>query len=106
MDREETRTTERGDRISAELLREYLTWALGHDAVRDQADELVFDHLVGGRFHPAYRAASLEVLVTSTIEAATTEDWQAVFDALVSEAREVFSELKPPRPVDQLGSPD
>jgi len=32
MNGEEIRTTETGDRISVELLREYLTWTLGHDA--------------------------------------------------------------------------
>lgn len=94
MNGEEIRTTEPGDRISAELLREYQNSTLGHDAVRDLADELVFDHVVGGGFYPAYGAALLKVLVTSTIEAATTDDWKAVFDTLVSEAREAMPELE------------
>lgn len=84
----EMRETDGGDRISVELLREYLTWTLNHDAVSEKANDLIFDHVVGGHLHPAVAAASLRELVMETVAAAADEDWRMVFDTLVSESRE------------------
>jgi hypothetical protein len=89
----EMRTTDGGDRISVELLRIYLTWVLSHDVVSDKVHDLVFDHVVGGHLHPTVAATSLRQIVSETIDAATDQDWQVVFDALVSDAREAAPEL-------------
>ncbi len=98
------RTTDGGDRISVEMLRAYLIWTLSHDAVRDQADELIFDHAVHGHLHPTAAAVALRELVDEMILTATDEDWQAVFEALAAEARETIPELKqPPSPGSSRG---
>lgn len=87
------RTTDGGDQTSVELLRSYLAWVLNHDVVSDKVRDLVFDHVVGGHLHPAVAASSLRELVKETIDAATNEDWLAVFDTLVSDARQAAPEL-------------
>jgi hypothetical protein len=89
----EMRETDGGDRISVKVLREYLIWVIHHDAVYDNANDLIFDHVAGGYLHPAVAVVALRELVSETIEAATVEDWHAVFDALVSDARESVPEL-------------
>lgn len=83
------RIGDRGGRFDAELVRAFILTALDHDAARDAVDELVFDHVVAGRFHPSTVAASLRPIVEEIVGAATSGDWQVIADRLIAEAREL-----------------
>lgn len=87
------RVTERGNRIDVAMLRGFLKRALEDDAVADAVNELLFEHVVAGRFHPSVIAENLPSYIQEILGAATPEDWQAVADQLISEAREVDGEV-------------
>lgn len=87
------RRTEQGDSIDIEQLRRFLKRALADDAVADKVDELLFAHVVEGRYHPSVVAETLPGLLGEVISAARPEDWQAITDELIAEAREVDGEV-------------
>jgi hypothetical protein len=89
----EERVTEYGNRIDATLLRAFLKRAFEDDAIADPVNELLFEHIVAGRYHPSVVAESLPSYITELLHAATREDWQAVADKLIAEAREVNGEV-------------
>jgi hypothetical protein len=72
-----------------ELVRDFIVAALDHDAARDAVDELLFDHVVAGHLHSSVVAASLRPIVEEIIGAATPDDWQAITDELIADAREL-----------------
>jgi hypothetical protein len=74
------------------MLRGFLKRALEDDAVADPVNELLFEHVVAGRYHPSVVAESLPSYITEILGAATREDWQAVADELIAEAREANGE--------------
>jgi hypothetical protein len=63
--------------ISGEV-RDLLVRALGHDAVEDAVTELLFEHVVGGRYESAEVAGLLRLRIQDALHAATGEDWQAI----------------------------
>lgn len=84
------RTTDRGP-IGVGLLREFIAWLVIHDAVADEVCELLYTHLdAGSDADPAVAAVALCELVSGTLAAATPEDWQAISDQLVANARVVL----------------
>ncbi len=85
----EERVTEQGNRIDVAVLCAFLKRTLGDDALADPVNELLFEHVVAGRYHPSVIAESLPSFITEILGAATREDWQAVADELIAEAREV-----------------
>jgi hypothetical protein len=87
------RETEQGGKIEVALLRAFLKRTLEDDAVADRVNDLLFEHVVGGRFHPSVVAESLPGYIAELIHAAKPEDWQAVADQLIAEAREVDGEV-------------
>lgn len=89
----EERVTEQGNRIDITVLRSFLKRALEDDAVADPVNELLFEHVVAGRYHPSVVAESLPSYINEILGAATREDWQAVADELIAEAREVDGEV-------------
>jgi len=88
----EERSTEHGNRIAVVLLRGFLKHALKDDAVADPVNELIFEHVVAGRHHPSVLAESLPAYIAEILGAARREDWQAVADELIAEAREIDGE--------------
>lgn len=89
----EERATEQGNRIDVTVLRAFLKRTLGDDALADPVNELLFEHVVAGRYHPSVIAESLPSYIAEILGAATREDWQAVADELIAEAREVNGEV-------------
>lgn len=85
--------TERGNRIDVAVLRGFLKRALEDDAVADAVNELLFDHVVAGHYHPSVLAERLPSYIDEILGAATHEDWQVVADELIAEAREVNGEV-------------
>jgi hypothetical protein len=85
--------TERGNTIEVALLRSFLKRALEDGAVADLVNELLFEHVVAGRYHPSVVAESLPSYIEKILGAARREDWQAVADELIAEAREVDGEV-------------
>ncbi|HXV05725.1 MAG TPA: hypothetical protein VFP23_07495 [Solirubrobacterales bacterium] len=89
----EMRTTEQGNAIDVALLRGFLKRALEDDAVADAVNELLFEHVVAGHFHPSVVAESLSAHIAEILNTATFEDWQAVADELIAEARALDGEV-------------
>lgn len=83
------RQAERGNTIDVALIRGFLKRALEDDAVADPVNDLLFEHVVAGRFHPSVVAETLPTYINEILEAATQKDWQAVADELIAEAREM-----------------
>ncbi len=86
------RVTEQGNTISVDLLRGFLKRTLADDAITDSVNDLLFEHVVARRYHPSVIAESLPAYINELVECATREDWQAVADELIAEAREVNGE--------------
>lgn len=88
-----TPTTERrtasGEQIDPALLRGFLRRALADDALAEQVNDLLFEHVVERRHHPSVVAEELSRQIGEVLIAARREDWQAVADDLIAEAREV-----------------
>lgn len=89
----EDRVTEQGNRIDVAALRGFLKRALEDDAVADAVNELLFEHVVAGRYHLSVVAESLPTYINEILNTASVEDWQAVADELIAEAREVDGEV-------------
>ncbi len=75
------------------LLRGFLKRALEDDAVADPVNDLLFEHVVAGRFHPSVVAETFPAYIDEILNAATREDWQAVADELIGEARKIDGEV-------------
>lgn len=93
MTAEEQRTTEQGNRIGVEMIRDFLAAALHHDAVQDNLNDLLFAHVVEGRYHSSVVVATLRPMIEEVLEAASGEDWRAVAERLIAEAREVDGQV-------------
>lgn len=88
------RRSEQGNGIDVALIRGFLKRALEDDAVADPVNDLLFEHVVVGRFHPSVVAETLPDYINEILETATREDWQAVADELIVEAREIDGEAR------------
>ncbi len=88
----DVRRTEQDHLIDAETLRGFARAALNLDAVDDQVRDLLFEHVVKGRFHPSVVAESLRPIIDELLDTMTRADWQAVGDDLISEARASLGE--------------
>ena len=89
----EQRVTEQGSTIEAALLRGFLKRVLADDLLADEVNDLLFEHVVEGRFHPSVIAGTLPGFLSEILGAAKREDWQAVADELIAEARETDGEV-------------
>jgi hypothetical protein len=82
----EKRTSEQGDVFDATLLREFLLAALEHDAVTDRVHDLIYEHVVEQKYHPAFVASSLEPILTEVLASVTFADWEWVADTFIQQA--------------------
>lgn len=89
----EERVTEQGNRIDVTVLRSFLKRALEDDALADPVNELLFEYVVVGHLHRSVVAETLPSYINEILNTATREDWRAVTDELISEAREVDGEV-------------
>jgi hypothetical protein len=94
-----SRISEQENEIPIATIRDFLKRLLADDAVADQVNELLFDHVVLGKCHPSVVAASLVGPIEEMLQVATAEDWEAVADDLIGEARELGGEDIPSRRV-------
>jgi hypothetical protein len=88
----ETRTSEQGNVFDASLVREFLLTALSRDPVSEAVDEMLFEHVVEGRFHTSVISASLKPLIEEVLAVASSEDWRYITDDLVRDAREALGD--------------
>lgn len=49
---------------------------------------MLYDHVVGGRYHPSVVAESPRPLIDEVLDTATAQDWQRIADDLIAEARQ------------------
>jgi hypothetical protein len=77
-----------------EAIRAFLGRALADDALDDEVKQLLFDHVVEERLDRPALTEGLAREFGRLIDAARPEDWQAVSDDLVAEAREVVAALQ------------
>lgn len=90
-DHTEVRRPEGHRVIDAALLRQCILTALEQDALRDLIiDELLFPHIVEGRYHPTVIAGSLRRMLSDLIDAMTDADWQIIINDLIRDARTVI----------------
>jgi hypothetical protein len=89
----ELKITEQGSKVEVATIRGFLKRTLGDDAVADIVNDLLFEHVVAGRFHPSVVAESLPGYINEILNTASREDWQAVADELIAEARELNGEV-------------
>lgn len=87
---DDVRHTEQGNTIDTALLRAFLRSALNHDAVSDGVNELLYEHLIERRYHPSLIASSLPRFINELVDAATDEDWRAIRDDLIADARDAL----------------
>jgi hypothetical protein len=86
----EKRTSEQGTVFDRSSVRGFLLMALGHDAVIDRVNDLLFEHVMEGKYHPSVVAASLEPIIDEVLGVATFEDWDWVARALAADACEAL----------------
>jgi hypothetical protein len=67
--------------VDSDQTREPLLRALNHDAVADAVTELLFEHVVGGRYERSDVAGLLRLRIQDPFHAATGEDWEALAEA-------------------------
>jgi hypothetical protein len=92
----EKRTSEQGNVFDVDLVRNFLLTTLGHDAVIDEVDELIGDHVLGHKYHPSVIAASLKPIVEEVLDVATSDDWAWIARTLTQEACEALEVEYPP----------
>jgi hypothetical protein len=86
----EKRTSEHGTVFDVGLVRRFLLAALEHDAVTDRVHDLIFEHVMEGKYHPSVVAASLEPIITEVLGVATPEDWEWVSHTFIAQACEAL----------------
>jgi hypothetical protein len=86
---DEAPAAEAGRGIGTALIRGFLKRALEDDAVVDEVNLMIFDHVVGGRYHPSDVATALPTYINEILDTAAPEDWQAVASELIAEASEL-----------------
>lgn len=86
----DVRRTEQDHLIDATVLRGFARAAFSLDAVQDGVNDVLFDHVVGGRFHPSVVAESLRPIIDELLDTMTRADWLIIVDEMISEAREVL----------------
>lgn len=89
----EERVTEQDNRIDVAMLRSFLKRALEDDALADPVNELLFEYVVVGHLHRSVVVETLPSYINEILNTATREDWQAVTDEMIAEAREVNGEV-------------
>lgn len=67
--------------VDSDQARDLLLRVLNHDAVADAVTELLFEHVVGGRYQRSEVAALLRLKIQDVQHAATGEDWEAIAEA-------------------------
>ena len=91
-DTPEIRITEQGNKIEVALIRGFLKRTLSDDAVVDGVNDLIFQHVVEGRYDRGILAFNFPGFITEILHATTAEDWRAVAYDLIAEARELNAE--------------
>jgi hypothetical protein len=72
--------------VDSDEARELLLRAFNHDAVADAVTELLFEHVVGGRYERSEVAGLLRLRIQDPFHAATGEDWEALAEAYAASA--------------------
>ena len=86
------RTSEQGTTFDAALIQGFILNALSDDAVSDRVNDLLFEHVVEGRYDPSVIAESLRPIIDEILQTATLDDWSAVADRLTVDARETLGD--------------
>lgn len=85
---EDLRWIGRDDAIPAGILRDFLLQALRHDAIADVLIERMVSRAEAGRLDANGLSALLPELIDNVLGVSTSEDWLAIADALIEDARE------------------
>ena len=89
---EDLRWIARDDSIPVATLRDFLVQALRHDAIADVLIERMVSRAEAGRLDAHSLSALLPGLIGDVLDAAANEDWLAIADALIEDARESLLE--------------
>jgi hypothetical protein len=80
--------------VGAELLRDLINTILAHEALLDEVDGLLFEHVVEGCHRPAAVAAELRRLALDAVTGASPEDWQRIAGHLIADVRDLEPEAR------------
>jgi hypothetical protein len=86
--------------------REFINNILAHDALLDEVDELLYEHVVEGHHQPAAVAATLRHLTLAAITAATPQDWQHITERLIADVHELEADARHNPKADPPRSPE
>jgi hypothetical protein len=86
--------------------REFINNILAHDALLDEVDELLYEHVVEGDHQPAAVAATLRQLTLAAVTAATPQDWQHITERLIADLRELEADAQHNPKTDPPRSPE
>lgn len=98
------RDQERPAAIDADSRREFINNILAHDALLDEVDALLFEHVVEGR--QAAVAAELRRLTLAAVTAATPADWEHIAERLIADTRELEADARHHPTTDPPRSPE
>jgi hypothetical protein len=88
-----TRTSEQGNTFEVAAIRAFLARTLADDLLADEVNELLFAQVVERRYHPSVVTETLPQIINEILYTAKREDWQAVAEGLIAEARELEGEV-------------
>ncbi|MGH2973580.1 MAG: hypothetical protein ACRDLL_01745 [Solirubrobacterales bacterium] len=89
---EDLRWIGRDDAIPVGVLRDFLLQALRHDAIADVLIERMVSRAEAGQLNAKGLSALLPELIDDVLGVSSNEDWLAIADALIDDAREALLE--------------
>jgi hypothetical protein len=100
------RNQQRPPMIDTDTRRELINTILAHDALLDEVDALLYEHVVDGRHQPAAVAAELRRLTLAALAAATPQDWHQITEHLIADVRELEADARHNPKTDPPRSPE
>jgi hypothetical protein len=91
----DTRLSPAETRYATADVRAFITQALSTAPAVERVQELLVRHVVAGELHPSVVQEDLVGLIGDIVGAATEEDWSAITDRLIAEARDALLDDEP-----------
>lgn len=90
----EIRTSEQGNLFEVATIHAFLARLLSDELIADAVNDLLFEHVVAGRYHPLVVAASLRPIIEEVLNTTTAADWQAVAERLIAEGEKLTARCR------------
>jgi hypothetical protein len=80
------RTSPQGTKFDSGALQDFLRSALRHDALRDEVNQVLYDHVEAEKLTAPEVTAKLRPLIGEALATATEKDWACITSDLLAEA--------------------